>query len=349
MRLFVSGGCGFVGAPLVKQAISNGSHVFNMDMRNTAQIAPQLADVKAHKNYSQLIGNVTDSIMLSALLKEFKPDAFIHCAGGLSEKHNTPSLQGAEATIGVLEAIKSYFQSLDKEAQKTFKLIIPFNTLVYGSLNGNAVEFDTKTPLSANSITAARAVMDLVLVNGWSAETKIPVIFAGASALFGPYQQNHAFIPKLLKSALSQTPVALERPYDTLDWLHVDDYAEGLWAAAEFGKNGQTYLFSGRTERRCIDIATNMMMALDGIAPRDGNESYKKLMAEIPTSQTAPLRCALSPIKAETELNWRASRNLLMGLRETVMWHVEKIAPKTGHAKQKAAIRNISSNGLAAE
>ncbi|ACT60068.1 NAD-dependent epimerase/dehydratase family protein [Hirschia baltica] len=349
MRLFVSGGCGFVGSSLVKQAVINGSHVFNMDMRNTAQIAPQLAEVKGKKNYSQLIGNVTDSVMLSALLKEFKPDAFIHCAGGLSEKHGTPSLQGAEATIGVLEAVKTYYKSLDETAQKKFKLVIPFNTLIYGSLNGSVAEFDTNTPLSTTSITAARAVMDLVLVNGWSAETKIPVIYAGASAIYGPNQNSDALIPSVLKAAVKQTSISPDRAYDTLDWLHVDDFADGLLAAAKSGKNGHTYLFSGRSERRHIDITTNVLMILDGVYPRNDHQSYKVLLHDAPQSQTAPLRCALSPIKAETDLNWYAKNNLLMGLRETVIWNMQKLAPKFTVQTNKAANSNFSASGLAAE
>jgi|GEM_PF-1418686 len=346
MRIFVSGGCGFVGASLVKKAVEKGHHVFNIDLKNTAQIAPQLAPVKSKENYSQLIGNVTDRIMLAALMKEFKPDAFIHCAGGVTQKNGTPNFQGSEATLGILNAVKIYVESLNDEARNAFKFIIPFNTLVYGPLTGSKVEFDTHDSLSSSSVSTARAVMDLILANAWSAETGIPVIYCGASALYGPHLSYDNLIPTLVKNASKEAITKVLDPNNSYDWLHVEDYTSGLLAAAHSGVGNETYLFSARAERRNIDIATNAMLSLDGLLLRDDGRSHIQFIQEDTSSSISPYRCALNAGKAERELNWFAKHNLLMGLRDTVSYYLpEQFSADT----KKAANSNQTIRGLAAE
>ncbi|MFC7291634.1 NAD-dependent epimerase/dehydratase family protein [Hirschia litorea] len=344
MRLFVSGGCGFVGSSLVRQAVSLGINIFNVDTRNTPQGAPQLEGSNNAKCYSQLIGDVTDSIMLSALLREFKPHALIHCAGGIQQKKGTTTTQGATATIGVLDAVQSYFANLTDEAKKEFRFIIPFDTSVFGSLDIHKAEFSGMHPINPQTILGGRAALDIALIQGWANETHIPIIYAGASALYGSWQQAEAYIPSTIRQALNHQSISIPRAQDTLDWLHIDDFANGLLQTAIKGEQNKTYLFSARSERRNIDIANNVATILDGLLPTSQGESYRTRLQE--ENSLPPLRCALDSTPAETKLGWHAKQNLLMGLRENVAWHLNQMP--AAH-KEKAANGGSPTSGLAAE
>lgn len=349
MKLFVSGGSGFVGSSLTRQAISFGVNVFNIDIANKSQGLPQLENCHISSEYSQLIGNVTDSVMLSALIREFNPHAFIHCAGGTSWKKGIQTADGATATIGVLDAVKVYYSGLSEDAQKTFKFIVPFDTSVFGSLTGLASEFSGMSPLAPQSIDGGKACIDLNLIQGWMAETGIPVIFVGASALYGKWQPDEAFLPQLITSAFKNEEFEISRANDTLDWLHVDDFAQGLICAAIKGEPNATYLLSARSERRKIDIANNVMTILDGLAPRKDLLGYGELIKEHSPSNTPEILCALNTIEAETKLGWYPKHNLLLGMREIVAWHLEQSHPKRILQNNKAANEDIPQRGLAAE
>ncbi len=347
MRLFISGGCGFVGSSLVRQAVSLGINVFNIDTRNSPQGAPQLEETNTANCYSQLIGDVTDSVMLSALLREFKPHVFVHCAGGIQDKKGILTAQGATATIGVLNAVQTYVSSLSENDLKDFRFIVPFDTSAFGSLSIHRAEFSGMNPINPQSILGGRASLDLALIQGWVAETQVPTIYTGASALYGSWQQADAYIPTLIGEALTQQNITIPHAQNTLDWLHVDDFSNGILKTSLKGEQNKTYLFSARSERRNIDIANNIATILDGLTPALQGQSYRTRLQE--GKSNTPLRCALDSTLAETKLGWHPKQNLLMGLRENVAWHLSHTHSKLMAQINKAANGGHSTSGLAAE
>ena len=58
MRVLVTGGCGFLGAAVVRQAIERGDHVLNLDRRRKATPCPQLGNTNGAKGYARIEADV---------------------------------------------------------------------------------------------------------------------------------------------------------------------------------------------------------------------------------------------------------------------------------------------------
>src|SRR5690348_152176 len=78
MRVLVTGGCGFLGAAVVRQAIERGDHVLNLDRRRKATPCPQLGNTTTAKGYARIEADVSDRALMRSYFREFKPDAVIH-------------------------------------------------------------------------------------------------------------------------------------------------------------------------------------------------------------------------------------------------------------------------------
>ncbi len=323
----ISGGAGFVGSAVARRATSLGHTVFNIDRKNEASVAPQLKQAQLSGRYSQVIANVSDATMLAALMREYKPDAVIHCAGGASLEKGELSTGGLAATLGVLEAVSMYLGSAGAEIKDKFRLVLPFRASALGGLEADEDAFDETMMLSPTCREGALEAAGLTMAQGWQDEFDLPTVYAGASILYGPWQNKDALIPALTRTALSGAPIAPAFPNETQDWLHVDDFASGLIAAAELGDVRENFLFSASGVRRNFEIAQMVCKILDGKRPRADGGSYAD-QVRFNKDETQALKCALSPAAAENRLGWAPEHQLLMGLATTVGWLLDNMPPQ---------------------
>jgi len=96
MTLLITGGCGFIGSELVRQAVSQGQDVVNIDALTYAANAANLASIELHKNYRFEQIDIRDKAALSQLFKDISPEAIIHLA---AESHVDRSIDGADDFI----------------------------------------------------------------------------------------------------------------------------------------------------------------------------------------------------------------------------------------------------------
>jgi dTDP-glucose 4,6-dehydratase len=106
------------------------------------------------------------------------------------------------------------------------------------------------------------------------------------------------------------------------DWLYVDDHATALIAVLERGLPGETYLVSGRSERRNIDVVRAICSLLDELAPDASLERRESLITFVADRPAHDLRYAIDPSKIERELTWQPQESFETALRKTVEWYL---------------------------
>jgi dTDP-glucose 4,6-dehydratase len=102
--------------------------------------------------------------------------------------------------------------------------------------------------------------------------------------------------------------------------LFVDDHVAALSAIARAGRVGETYNVGGRSERRNVDVAREILAHVHELAP-GGSQSEIQFVQDRPGHDR---RYAIDCTKIETELGWRAAETFESGLRRTVEWYVAR-------------------------
>jgi dTDP-glucose 4,6-dehydratase len=141
---------------------------------------------------------------------------------------------------------------------------------------------------------------------------------------YGPYHFPEKLIPLTILNALAEQPLPVYgRGENVRDWLFVDDHAAALLHVLQGGRVGETYLVSGREERRNIDVVRRICELMDEYAPRPGGRPHADLITFVTDRPGHDLRYAVDSSKLQRELGWRPAESFDSGLRKTVRWYLE--------------------------
>ncbi|HPH26067.1 MAG TPA: dTDP-glucose 4,6-dehydratase [Pseudomonadota bacterium] len=314
MNLLLTGGCGFIGANLVRymrqhhptdrlvvlDALTYAGNLHNLD-GDGLRDDPGLRFVH---------GDICDAALLAKLMHEEKIDAVAHLA---AESHVDRSILGPMAfvqtnvvgTATLLEAAR---------AAKVTRFLHVSTDEVYGSLSPTDPPFTEETPIGPRSpYSASKAASDhlaLAYVHTYG----FPVMVTRCSNNYGPFQFPEKLIPLMILNALADKPLPVYGDGQQIrDWIHVWDHCAGLDAVLRSGRVGEVYNLGGRSERANLDIV-RAVLKLCGKP-----ESLIRYVTDRPGHDR---RYAIECAKAERELGWVPQHNLEDGLRDTVDWYL---------------------------
>lgn len=96
MKLLITGGAGFIGSAVVRQAVWAGHEVVNVDALTYASCLENVAEVADNPAYCFEHVDIRDSDALARVLTTHRPDAVMHLA---AESHVDRSIDGPGAFI----------------------------------------------------------------------------------------------------------------------------------------------------------------------------------------------------------------------------------------------------------
>jgi dTDP-glucose 4,6-dehydratase len=308
MKLFVTGGAGFIGSNFIRMVLGLGKahSVVNFDKLTYAGNLANLESVAKDPNYLFVKGDICDAEAVERAMTGC--DAVVHFA---AESHVDRSIY--EPAPVIQTNVTGTFILLQIAKKISIQRFVHVSTdEVYGDIAPGAFS-DENFPLQPSSpYSASKASSDL-LVRSYVRTYEFPGIVTRASNNYGPYQFPEKFLPLLITNLLEDKSLPIYGDgLQQRDWLHVEDHCQGIFTVLERGKIGEVYNIGG------ADIVDNLTMAQRLLQIMDKPES---LLTSVKDRPGHDRRYALDCKKIEKDLGWKPRIPLDAGLRQTIDWY----------------------------
>jgi len=291
MKLFVTGGAGFIGSNYVRHVLDDtDDEVTVYDALTYAGNLSTLKDVDDSPRFDFVKGNIGDRATLESAMAGH--DAVVHFA---AESHVDRSIIGPDDFVNT----NCFGTNVVMDTARLLEIgrVIHIGTdEVYGSVEvGSSKETDPLEPRSPYS--ASKAGSDLIALS-YHATYGLPVTVTRCTNNFGPYQYPEKAIPLFTTNLLDGRSIPLYGDgLNERDWLYVDDHCRAVHLVLTDGAAGEVYNIGAGNETPNRDLV-DQLLALTGAGPD---------MIEYVTKITA--------------LGWRKQRSLDEALVETVAWY----------------------------
>jgi dTDP-glucose 4,6-dehydratase len=308
MRLFVTGGAGFIGSNFIRHMLSAypGYEIVNFDKLTYAGNLDNLRDVDGLAGYSFIRGDICDRGALDKAIAG--ADAVINFA---AESHVDRSIERAadfiETNIAGTQTL------LDAARAARVKRFVQISTdEVMGSC-GDGEYFTEASSLQPNSPYAASKAAAEHLVRAAHITFGLDVVTTRASNNYGPYQFPEKLIPLMITNALEDKELPVYGDgLNVRDWLHVEDCCRAIDAVLHRGRSGEVYNIGSRAEKTNLEIVNTLLDLLG--KPRS-------LIKFVTDRLGHDRRYATDPTRIETELGWRPEETFESGIEKTVRWY----------------------------
>ncbi len=312
MKLFVTGGAGFIGSNFIRLLLQGDEpyEIVNFDALTYAGNLENLKEVEDDPRYRFVKGDVSRPEDVAAALDD-SFDAIVHFA---AESHVDRSIEGAGIflTTNVVGT-----QVLLERARQLggIRFVMVSTDEVYGSLSEDENAFTETTPLAPNSpYSASKASADL-LCRAFHHTHGLPVMITRCSNNYGPYQFPEKLIPLMIGNALEDKPLPVYGDgRNVRDWLHVSDHCRAIEAVLHRGRPGEVYNIGGNSERENIEVVRRLLEILG---------KGEELIEYVKDRPGHDRRYAIDASKISRELGWSPQVVFEEGLATTVQWYLD--------------------------
>ena len=305
MKLFITGGAGFIGSNYVRHVLANSDDkVTVFDALTYAGNLSSLADVADDPRYSFVQGDICDREAVSAAMAGH--DMVVHFA---AESHVDRSIVDPDTFVRTNCLGTNVMCDVARQVGVERFLHISTDE-VYGSIeNGSFIETDRLGPRSPYS--SSKAGSDLIALS-YQETYDLPVIVTRSSNNFGPFQFPEKVIPLFVTNLLDGKKVPLYGDgLNVRDWIHVLDNCAGVDTVLRKGTIGEIYNIGGGNETTNREL-TSMVLSNMGV----GEEMVEYVQDRLGHDRRYSIDCS----KANA-LGWKPSRNLDVAVAETVEWY----------------------------
>ena len=327
--VLVTGGAGFIGSALCRHLIRGGrTRIINLDKLTYAGSLSALTAIERSPRYRFVRGDIADTGLVAALLKEERVDAIMHLA---AESHVDRSIAAPDifietnitGTFRLLETALAYWRLLEGDARAHFRFHHVSTDEVFGDLPFDDSRFNELSPYRPSSPYAASKAAADHLVRAWHHTYGLPVVISNCSNNYGPYQHAEKLIPLTIARAVRQQALPVYGTGSNIrDWLHVDDHARALEAVMRGGVAGESYAIGARAEHSNIAVVTAICDLLDVRLPVPGGSPRRNLIRFVEDRAGHDRRYAIDPSRIERELGWRPQIGFAEGLAATIDWYL---------------------------
>jgi dTDP-glucose 4,6-dehydratase len=311
MRIFVTGGAGFIGSHFVRTLLAEGypglenSRVCVLDSLtyagNRANLPPD------GERLTFVRGDVTDLKLLHRLLPGH--DAIVHFA---AESHVDRSVRLRGGSAFVRTNVLGTQSLLEAALHTDVTTFLHVSTdEVYGSIDEGS--WTEEHLLEPNSPYAASKASGDLLARAYHRTHGLDVRITRCANNYGPHQHVEKLVPHFVTRLLRGLDVPLYGDGGNVrEWLHVDDHCRALAAVLTRGTPGRIYNIGGGTELTNREL-TGILLELCG--------ADEGSIRHVEDRKGHDRRYSTDDTRIRTELGYAPRWSFPEGLARTVAWY----------------------------
>lgn len=312
MKIFVTGGAGFIGSNFIYHMLDKHPNyqIVCLDSLTYAGNMETLEDALKNTKFKFVKIDITDRENIFKLFESEKPDIVVNFA---AESHVDRSIVNPEiflktnilGTQVLMDACRKY--GITRYHQVS-------TDEVYGDLPLDRPDlfFTEETPIHTSSpYSASKASADL-LVLAYHRTYGLPVTISRCSNNYGPYHFPEKLIPLMIANVLNDKPLPVYGDGKNVrDWLYVEDHCSAIDLIIHNGRVGEVYNIGGHNEKNNLEVVQTIINTLGKgeikfVTDRAGHDR----------------RYAIDPTKIHRELGWLPQTTFEDGIRRTIDWYL---------------------------
>lgn len=298
-RLLVTGATGFIGLPLVTTLAHRGEEVHALHTRISHPCVPGVI-------WHRL--DLMEADALDDLMSEVKPENLVH----LAWYANHESIVSSPANVQWVERSLRLVRSFVGQGGRRMVVL------------GSCAEYDWSDgagPMSELGARLAPATMYGVakdalrrVLTAYAGQEGIELAWGRPFFLYGPREAPERLVPSIVRSLLTNTPVATSSGRQIRDYMHVEDLARAIVALLDSALVGEVNLASGAGVS--LNELVNMIVDLTG-------SPDLVHWGELPDRPWESPSLVADIARLRDELGFCPRWELLDGLDATVRWWEE--------------------------
>jgi len=308
MRVFVTGGLGFIGSNFIDHVLENHPEVVAILNIDRCDYCARVHNVSrcSDPRYAYVQADITNMAKMKRLFRDFKPDAVVHFA---AQSHVDTSFENAEQYIK--DNIIGTYTILECVKESMCRLVHISTDEVYGEVDLDETSNSETSVLNpTNPYSATKAGAEL-LVKAYGHSFGIPYVITRGNNVFGPKQYPEKVIPAFIDAMMKRDPCKVHgEGRSRRNFIYVDDVSRAVMTVLHKGVSGTVYNIGTHNEYSVLEV-------FDILRELVNSDATKVHVGDRPHNDK---RYAVDS-EALKQLGWSEQVPFDIAIRKTVDWY----------------------------
>ena len=300
MKILIAGGGGFLGAELVKYAVSLGWDVTSISL---------------HKNpYSRAAHNIIANIAKKQDLEDIKGDEYDYVINAAGYVDHSNYINGGRELIE--EHLSGVMNLVDLSRSKRLKCFLQLSTGdEYGESTSPQNENMRESPMTPYALSRVCSTHFLQMMNK---SIMFPAVVARIFLVYGEDQKNNRLIPFVISNCLDGNSFAVGEGEAYRDFCHIDDVVDALFRCLQSEQAvGQVLNIGSGVPIKVRDLINKIIELSDGGVAKFGQRREQR---------REPSSLVSDSSKAKKTIGWKQQITLKNGLNRVIQEYTKKNA-----------------------